>query len=272
MIASSRVMDALKGIGLNLYERRLWVALLARGTSTAGELSEIANVPRSRTYDILQSLADKGFVVVQTSKPLRYVAISPEEGLERVKKKMEEDLQSLQERIDSLKESPVMNELNSIFDKGLKIVTPGEMTGALKGKYSVNQQISSMFKDASKNISIITTSDGLEDLFSNHFEVLRKANERGVAIKIATPSGGKKSEKLKSLADIAEVRLINKKDVQLDGKFFIVDNKEMLLPLTDPTTVHSTQDMALWSRSDYVTNRLLNPLFDLLWSRSKMLK
>jgi sugar-specific transcriptional regulator TrmB len=97
MIASSKVMDALKGIGLNLYERRLWVALLARGTSTAGELSEIANVPRSRAYDILQSLADKGFVVVQTSKPIRYVAVAPEEALGRVKKKIEEDARTAQE-------------------------------------------------------------------------------------------------------------------------------------------------------------------------------
>lgn len=85
MLASTKVLDTLKGIGLNLYERKLWVALLARGTSTAGELSEIANVPRSRAYDVLQSLAEKGFVVVQTGKPIKYVAVSPEESLDRAK-------------------------------------------------------------------------------------------------------------------------------------------------------------------------------------------
>ena len=46
MLASQKVLDSLKGIGLNLYERKLWVALLARGTSTAGELSAMATVPR----------------------------------------------------------------------------------------------------------------------------------------------------------------------------------------------------------------------------------
>ena len=45
MLASSEVMDALKTIGLNLYERKLWVALLAKGVATAGELSSVANVP-----------------------------------------------------------------------------------------------------------------------------------------------------------------------------------------------------------------------------------
>jgi len=75
MLASSEVMDSLKSIGLNLYERKLWVALLAKGVATAGELSAVANVPRSRSYDVLQTLADKGYVVVQTSKPLKYVAV-----------------------------------------------------------------------------------------------------------------------------------------------------------------------------------------------------
>src|SRR5512136_2617124 len=99
MLASQKVLDTLKGIGLNLYERKLWVALLARGTSTAGELSTIANVPRSRSYDILQSLAEKGFVIVQTAKPIKYVAIAPEDALERAKKKIMEDTQTTITRI-----------------------------------------------------------------------------------------------------------------------------------------------------------------------------
>lgn len=272
MLASSKVMDALKGIGLNLYERRLWVALLARGTSTAGELSEIANVPRSRAYDILQSLAEKGFLVVQTSKPIKYVAVSPEEGLERVKKKIEEDVRVAQERIDELKESAVMRELNEIFQKGMKLVSPEELTGALKGKYSVTQQLSTMFKDANKSISIITNPEDLNDLFANHFESLRKARERGVNIKIATAITSKPDDSIKSFKNIAEVRNISKKDVPFEGKFFIVDDKEMLFPLTDPKTVHSTQDMAIWSKSGYAVGNVLSPLFEFVWSHGKPLK
>ena len=272
MLASLKVMDALKGIGLNLYERRLWVALLARGTSTAGELSEIANVPRSRTYDILQSLAEKGFVVVQTSKPIKYVAVAPEESLERVKKKLEEDVRTVQQRIEELKESAVMRELSEIYQKGMKIISPEDLTGALKGKYSVEQQMSLMFKDADKNINIITNSEGLEDLFSSHFDLLRKAKERGVNIKIAATLPSKLSNNLKSFKSIAEIRNINKKEFPLGGKFFIVDDKEMLFPLTNPKEVHSTQSMAIWSKSNYAASNVLNPLFELVWSRGKTLK
>ena len=50
---------------LNLYEVKIWTALLSRGVSTAGELSDIANVPRSRSYDVLESLEKKGFTIDQ---------------------------------------------------------------------------------------------------------------------------------------------------------------------------------------------------------------
>jgi len=268
MLASVKVMDALKSIGLNLYERKLWLALLARGTSTAGELSEIANVPRSRAYDVLQSLADKGFVVVQTAKPIRYVAIAPEEALERARKKMEEEITETITRIEDLKKSPIMKELNEVFSSGLKLVNPEEMTGALKGKYSVFQQLDTMFRDADKHISIATTPEGLNELFTNHLDVLKKAKERGVHIKIATSGTEKASEAIKALGDIAEIRDVDQKEVPIAGRFFVVDDKQFIFSLTDAKT-HSTQDMAVWSKSEHAASDILSPLFKVVWNHSK---
>jgi len=268
MLASAKVFDALKSIGLNLYERRLWVALLARGTSTAGELSEIANVPRSRTYDVLQSLAEKGFVVVQTAKPIRYVAVKPEEALERAKKKIEEDLKETVERIDDLKGSPIMRELNEVFSQGMKLVSPEEMTGALKGRYSFHQQMDTMFKDAGKHIDIVTTPEGLNELFTNHLDSLRKAKEKGVDIKIVTTSKEGASEAVKALGSVGDVRVVDDKEVELAGRFAVVDGKQLVFALTD-TKVHSTQDMAFWSKSEHAASDVLEPLFKLVWSHSK---
>src|SRR3989338_11524071 len=98
MIASQKTMDALKSIGLNKYERNLWVALLSKGSATAGELAEMSKVPRSRCYDVLESLTSKGFIMLQTGKPLRYVSLPPREAMERAKKKIAEDAQEAEER------------------------------------------------------------------------------------------------------------------------------------------------------------------------------
>jgi len=268
MLASIKVMDALKGIGLNLYERKLWVALLARGTSTAGELSEIANVPRSRAYDVLQSLAEKGFVVVQTGKPIRYVAIVPEEALERAKKKVEDNLKRMQNRIEELKRSSVMRELNEINQQGLKLISPGEITGALKGRYSVVQQLSTMFRTANKKINIVTTPEGLNELYANHLDILKKAKEKGVEIKIAISGTEKCSEGIKAFGSIADIRSMDEKKVPVSGRFLVIDGAQLAFSLTD-TKVHSTQDMAFWSKSEYAAGNVLEPLFKLIWSHSK---
>ena len=66
MIVKEEFLSKLRRFfNLNLYEVKIWTALLSRGVSTAGELSDIANVPRSRSYDVLESLEKKGFVIMK---------------------------------------------------------------------------------------------------------------------------------------------------------------------------------------------------------------
>ncbi len=271
MIGSSELMDALKGIGLNLYERKLWVALLAKGTATAGELSSIANVPRSRTYDVLQTLADRGFVIVQTSKPLRYVAIKPTESLEKVKQKLRKKFKEKENKIDRLKTSELMNELNNLYKQGLKLVSPEDITGALKGKYSVLQHMEFMLRNASSAVNIVTTPAGLNDLFENHISILKKLNERGVKIKIATKVDKSVSDAIKAFSSIAEVRNITEKEMPLSGRFYVVDGQQMMMGLSDPKVVHSSQDMMFWTKSEHVARGMIEPLFNLVWEKSKPL-
>jgi len=271
MIVSNKAMDILKSIGLNLYERKLWVALLARGTSTAGELSEIAKVPRSRAYDILESLSDKGFVVVQNAKPIKYIAIAPGEALDRAKKKMEEDINSMRERIDDLKSSPVIKELNTVFSKGMKVVSSDELTGSLKGKHLAKQQMNTMFKSANQKINIVTTSEGVKEIVSHHYETLKKAKDSGVEIRVATISTSKNQDAIKTLLGVADVRHMEDKESQIGGGFCVVDEKEMLMGLTDPKSVHDTQHISFWSKSDHAAGKVFEPLFNMVWNNSKSL-
>src|SRR5512146_3564807 len=95
---------------LNLYEVRIWTALLSRGVSTAGELSDIAGVPRSRSYDILESLEKKGFIVMKIGKPIKYIAVAPEEVVERVKKNVVKEAEAQAQVLDTLRGSEIIEE------------------------------------------------------------------------------------------------------------------------------------------------------------------
>ena len=139
MIVKEEFLSRLRKIfDLNLYEVKVWTALLSRGTSTAGELSSISDVPRSRTYDILESLEKKGFIVMKLGKPIQFVALKPGEVIERVKKNLLVNAKEKSKRLEKLKGDEVLEELQGLFSDGIKYIEPTELSGALKSRQNIS--------------------------------------------------------------------------------------------------------------------------------------
>jgi sugar-specific transcriptional regulator TrmB len=267
-------MDELKAIGLNKYERNLWAALLSRGSSTAGELADISKVPRSRCYDVLDSLATKGFIVVQPGKPMKYVAISPKEALARAKKKIEEEAVEMGNKIISLIKSDSVRELEKLHKENIKTLNPEDMTGALKGRYAMLQQLESMLKKARKTVKMITTENALSEIVENQLPLIKKAAESGVKIQIATPITKQSSNITKDLSKYAQIRNIGNVEhiEKVLARMYIVDGEEFLFGLTDDSKTHPTQDVAFWTQSTHAAANVFEPMFDLVWHHSKPLK
>src|SRR4030042_1456066 len=162
MIIKEEFLSRLRKIfDLNLYEAKIWTALLSRGVSTAGELSNISDVPRSRTYDILESLEKKGFIIMKLGKPIKFIALKPEEVVERVKKNLVVEAQNKSKRLESLKGDEVLKELSLLFTQGIKFVQPSDLSGSLRGRQNLYNHLDMMIRDAQKTITLVTTSDGL---------------------------------------------------------------------------------------------------------------
>ena len=169
MIVKEEFLSRLRKIfDLNLYEVKVWTALLSRGVSTAGELSSISDVPRSRTYDILESLEKKGFIVMKLGKPIKFIALKPEEVVERVKKNLVRDAQERSKRLEKLKDDDVLEELRSLFTQGVKFVEPSDLSGSLRGRQNMYNHLDMMISEAEKSVTIVTTAEGL----NRKFEVL----------------------------------------------------------------------------------------------------
>ena len=268
MLVPEKVMDALKAIGLNLYERKLWVALLSRGVSSAGELSEIAKIPRSRAYDVLESLAEKGFVIIQNAKPLKYVAVEPKEALERAKKRILKEAHEKMKKIDDLKSSEIMKELERLYKEGMKIIEPGELTGALKGRHILYQQLETLFKNARKYISIFAPPETLKEIYETHGNVLKKLSSKGIEVKILTnkPITAELSEELKKMGEIRKVSTKNERI----GRFYLIDGKHVVITLTDQKS-HPLQDTALWATSEHAAS-VFEHMFDSLWEGAEKIE
>lgn len=241
MIVSKDFLNKLKDFGLNSYESKLWVALLSRGVSTAGELSDISNVPRSRAYDVLESLEKKGFVVMKVGKPIKYLAVPPVEVVDRVKKHVLEDAEEKNRILSQLKGSEVLGELNTLHTEGIKLVDPTDKSGAFRGRDRAYEQMNTMIKNAQKSVSLMTSKEGLERKHEILGNTLRKASKSGVDVKISVPADTDK-ELVKEISKFAAVKTNRNKN----ARFCIVDNKELLMFLTEDKIVHKSYDCAVW--------------------------
>jgi HTH-type transcriptional regulator, sugar sensing transcriptional regulator len=264
MIVNNEFIKKIKDFGLNSYEAKLWTALLSRGISSAGELSDIANVPRSRTYDVLESLEKKGFIISKISKPLKYLALPPAEVLTRVKKKIELDSVAQLNNIEKLNKSDILDELNLLHTQGIDIVDTTEITGRFRGRDSLYDHIDMMIRAAEKEIIICTTEKGLLRKLDYFKKAFQKAAKKGVKIRIVAPVTKLNKDLVKELKDIAEVRHAK----SLKGRFMVVDSESFMFMILDDEDVHPNYDLGIWVNTKFFS-QALSSLFDLAWKEMK---
>lgn len=261
MIIKDEFLSRIRKIfDLNLYEAKVWTALLSRGVSTAGELSSISDVPRSRTYDILESLEKKGFIVMKVGKPIKFVALKPEEVVERVKKNLIVNAQEKSKRLDKLRNDEVLEELTSLHTNGIKFIEPSDLSGSLRGRQNMYNHLDMLIRSANKKVTIVTTADGLNRKFEALSSAFEKAKKKGVAIRIAAPIDSSNIKVAKELAKHAEVRNTG----NLQARFNIVDSEQLMFMLLDDKVVHPNYDVAVWITTQFFS-QALEQMFDMAW-------
>ncbi len=267
MIVKEEFLSKLRRyFSLNLYEVKVWSALLSRGVSTAGELSDIANVPRSRSYDVLESLEKKGFVIMKLGKPIKYIAVPPTEVIERVKKNMRSEAEGKVKRLDDLKNTELLNELNTLHTQGVELVEPADLSGSLRGRHNLYNHLELTIRNAEENVVLMTTTQGLIRKVEGLKPTFEQIKKRGVKIRIAAPLTKDTKAAVKDISSVAEVRNTTSK-----ARFCIVDGKEIIFMVLDDEQVHPTYDIGIWVNTPFFANAL-EELFDIAWKSMKPVK
>jgi sugar-specific transcriptional regulator TrmB len=230
--------------------------------TSAGELSDIANVPRSRSYDVLESLEKKGFVVMKLGKPIKYIAVPPAEVIERVKKTILEDAEKQSSVLENLKKSEVLNELNVIHKKGITHVDPVDLTGAVKGSTNLYSHLNSAIRNAEKQVSIITTEKGIIRKSTVLKNALSKAKNQGVKIKIAAPMTKNNKNAAKVLSAYGQVKKVD----AVKTRFCVIDGKSVVIMAMDDTDIHPKYDFGVWINTEFMAKAFDN-IFNMLWSK-----
>jgi len=206
-----------KLFGLNTYEARIWAAILSRGVSTAGELSDIANVPRSRSYDVLESLEKKGFVVMKLGKPIKYLAVPPKGVLENIKKRIEKTKEKHLLEIKSNSFSNLINTFQELYDNNTD--QNENIVAILRGRKNIHKHLSFLFKYTKKDI-----------LFSVENENQKYLVKDKTKVTVEFPKIG--------------------------ARICVVDDDNSLIFPTQEQDVHPDYDLCLWIRDKQTTKFL----------------
>ena len=159
MIIKPELVNQIKEyFGLNIYETKVWLALLGKGIASAGEIAEISRVPRSRTYDVLESLEKQGFAVMKLGKPVKYIAVKPKIIIEKLKTNAERDAQEKIKSLLKLRETSEYTELEELYNVGIKPVRHEDISGAVKGRLTIYNHIKELLENAKKEVIICTSA------------------------------------------------------------------------------------------------------------------
>jgi sugar-specific transcriptional regulator TrmB len=252
MIVENEFLSKIRDLGINSYEAKLWTALLSRGIATAGELSDIANVPRSRSYDVLESLERKGFIIMKLGKPIKYIAVPPQEVVERVKQKIREDADEKDKMLDNMGKSDILSTLQGIYESSTEKMDPSEMTGVIKGQRNVVAHMNNLLKQAKKSVSLITTNKTI-NIVDDLRKGLAKATKNGASVRVITSNK----------PSISPKSVIMKQRNGIDLRFLIVDNEHVfVLPVEA-----GPGEFGVWVKSDSFAKNFEN-MFSSLWSTS----
>jgi sugar-specific transcriptional regulator TrmB len=243
MIVKQELTNKIKDyFDLNVYETKVWLALLSKGIASAGEISTISGVPRSRTYDVLESLEKKGFAIERLGKPVKYIGVKPAIILEKLKNNVRKDAETRIKELLKIKSTQEYNELEGLYREGSNPVKREDVTASLRGKSNISNHLREILQNAKKEVVICTNAQEFASkakLFKQTFERLKKSN---VKVKVALSGDDKMVKK------ISEKFGMKIKPIDVDAKFFIVDRNEILFYLSKDA---KDEDLAIWLNSDF---------------------
>jgi sugar-specific transcriptional regulator TrmB len=252
-------LGALHRLGLTDYEARIYLVLVRKGPVKASELSFFGQIPRAKTYGVINELERKGLVQIIPGKPEAYAAVSPGEVLMPVVNKLARELTDT---------SGIVQDLMLTFEtnKYVKHDGPKEADGfwEIQGRRGVFNKVTQIISDASKTVNYCTSSTGLVRAYKVHCDTLEKVSKKGVAVHVLSPVDPENASVAREMSEILELKILDKPFGQ---NFVAVDGRELVVIETLPEDLRTDQgaDKGVWT-----TNRLIvelhEQLFDRLWN------
>jgi sugar-specific transcriptional regulator TrmB len=237
---------ALREIGLNAYEIDAYIVLLAGGQMTAMEISEAAQVPYSKMYEVLNSLKEKGWIKNTESRPFKYYPVPPLEATRFTKLRLEDKYLNW--------ENTVAENLQPLYEKRELIEHPDMLI--LRGQQAVLGKLEEVLKKATIEI-VIAAPEFAKPVIALAEPMLASGLKKTVRVKLM--AAGKKEDWLfLKKFGLNELRIRD----HMFGGGVIADGKEAMLFLGE-----DKPSLVIWSNHVGLVG-FAREYFQFLWDSS----
>ncbi len=205
---------SLEEFGLSKYEAQAYVALISKGTISAGELAYYSEIPRTKIYPTLLKLENKKLVIISKSKPIMCTAIAPEDAFDGI----------IHEQINKV------NAMNALISNLKKTSEESRKSrGSEEKRYfhmsanNVLPQLQTMIDGSKSSIKIMTDQWGL-GLLAECKDQLLSVLRRNLDVKVLVSPSQICSESFRVIPDEVEIRAS-----EITQNCFIFDETELLI-------------------------------------------
>lgn len=235
-------VEQLERFGLTAYAARTFVALSTLESGTAREVSQVSTVPRTRVYDAIDELRERGLVDVLQSSPKQFRAMSAETAGRTFEHELRHRTDLLRTALDELEPAGHRTEQQGVW--------------TVTGQRAVTERVVEFLADADEEVVYMIVEDLLTD---EVIDALSAAAERGVSIKL----GGVSPEvQARIQDDIPGATMFESLWVWSDtpaGRLMVVDGRQTLVSAlvngADASPTDPRSETAIWGAGE--TNSLV---------------
>ena len=180
----------LRNTGLSIYEAKIYLSLTLSGASEVRKLSMTSGVPRTKVYDALKKLKQRGLIYEVPGAMQKFSVANPEGAFTTFVQNWKRELSERSSLLTEFESAiAVMNSIHTKQLNPLQIDLQKEDVWYIRSEQEIKQRISDILSKVKTSIFILTTEEGLVFLNKNFAEALDFLAEDGAKILIKVPIG-----------------------------------------------------------------------------------
>lgn len=231
-------VQKLKSFGLTEYQARAYLALLDLGAATGSQIPAHSRVPRTRVYETMQQLHEKGLVQILPEKPVRYKPVPFANYLRGLAEDHRRKAQQLSTNAAALAREFSVSPLGSPEERG--------RFEAIYGRRNVRDRLVDMYEHAEAEIVAIGSIHSPARILHGLGLELEEKAASGVRTRLAFYTDGNNEAEVRALSRYSEIRHIDFfTPVDRHG----VDGRQFLMshPIPDDDSPFRGEDIAIWT-------------------------